>query len=415
MKRVVVTGLGVLSNIGKNKKTVLKSLKNGRSGIIFSEEMQKIGMKSNVWGKINFNYQKILQKKIFKYMNTETMYAYFAMKNALKDSRLKKNEYQENEKVGIIVGTGFCSARNNFLEFKKNIFYKKNIFDENFDNLDIYYLFKVMNSSVSACLSTCFKIHGLSYSISSACATSANCVGHAYELIKSGQQDIIFAGGSEALTLDTAYSFDLINALSSKYNNFPKNASRVYDMNRDGFVISEGSGIIVLEELDSALLRKAHIYGEIISYSSNSNGSSMFFPSEKGIIRCIKNAIGSKFMKIDCINVHATSTKIGDIIELNAIKKVFRNKYLPLISSTKSMTGHSLGASGSHEIIFLLLMLENNFIAPSINIENLDPKIKDIKIITQYYKIFLKTVMLISLGFGGVNTVLIFKKFKNKK
>jgi 3-oxoacyl-[acyl-carrier-protein] synthase-1 len=409
MRRVVITGLGVISNIGKNKKKILESLKLGRSGIVFSKKMRNIGMKSNVWGKIDFNYKKKLRKKIFKYMNTETMFSYFSMKNALKDSCLKKNQYQKNKKVGLILGTGFCSSRNNFIKLQN---FKK----KRFNNLNFYHLFKIMNSNISACLSTFFKIYGISYSLSSACSTSANCIGHAYELIKFGKQDIIFAGGSEALEIDIAYFFDLINVLSKKYNHSPKEASRVYDINRDGFVISEGSGVLVLEELNSALLRNAHIYGEIISYSSNSNGSSMFVPSTEGIIRCMRDALGKKFINtIDFINVHSTSTQKGDLIEINAIKKVFKNKTLPLISSTKSMTGHSLGASGVHEIIFSLLMLENNFIAPSINIKNLDPKIKNVNIVTSYKKIFLNTFMSNSLGFGGVNTSLIFKKFNKFK
>lgn len=413
MKRVVVTGIGIISSIGNNKIEVLKSLRSGSSGIFFSNEMKKIGMKSHVWGKIFLNSNVSNKNKFFKYMNTETFFSYLAMKDAIKDSFLKKSEYQRNKKVGIIIGSGFCSSRNYVLDlnYKKKL-YSKNIFKD-IDNINIYTIFKIMNSTISACLSTFFNIYGISYSISSACATSANCIGHAYELIKSGHQDIVFAGGAEALTLDTALYFDKINVLSTKFNKNPKKSSRVYDTNRDGFVISEGSGIIVLEELNSALLRNAHIYGEIISYSSNSNGNSLFLPSQKGIERCIKSAIKKiNQQPIECINVHATSTKIGDIKEINAITKVFmKNKYMPYISSTKSMTGHSLGASGVHEIIFLLLMLENNFIAPSINIEMLDPKIKYTKIITYYKKIKLNIVMSNSFGFGGVNTVIIFKKF----
>jgi 3-oxoacyl-[acyl-carrier-protein] synthase-1 len=413
MKRVVVTGIGIISSIGNNKIEVLKSLRSGSSGIFFSNEMKKIGMKSHVWGKIFLNSNVNNKNKFFKYMNTETFFSYLAMKDAIKDSFLKKSKYQRNKKVGIIIGSGFCSSRNYVLDlnYKKKL-YSKNIFKD-IDNINIYTIFKIMNSTISACLSTFFNIHGISYSISSACATSANCIGHAYELIKSGQQDIVFAGGAEALTLDTALYFDKINVLSTKFNKNPKKSSRVYDTNRDGFVISEGSGIIVLEELNSALLRNAYIYGEIISYSSNSNGNSLFLPSQKGIERCIKSAIKKiNQQPIECINVHATSTKIGDIKEINAITKVFmENKYMPYISSTKSMTGHSLGASGVHEIIFLLLMLENNFIAPSINIETLDPKIQYTKIITYYKKIKLNIVMSNSFGFGGVNTVIIFKKF----
>ncbi|WP_343183606.1 beta-ketoacyl synthase N-terminal-like domain-containing protein [Buchnera aphidicola] len=409
MNRVVITGIGILSSIGQNKIEVLKSLKKGNCGIVFSKEMKKFGINSHVCGKIDLNSNYNLKKKFFKYMNLETIYAYLSMKEAIKDSCLNFSQFQNNKKVGLVIGTGFCSLRNNLLYLNKrkinNNFYKK------LKSVNIYTVFQIMNSSVSACLSTIFKINGISYSISSACSTSSNCIGHAYELIKSGKQNIVFSGGSEALTLNTAFYFDLIKALSRKYNSNPKKSSRVYDINRDGFVISEGSGILVLEELNSALSRKAHIYGEIISYYSNSDGFSMCIPSEKGIFRCMKSAIKNLSTNIDCINVHATSTKIGDIIELNAIKKVFKNKNIPFISSTKSMTGHSLGASGVHEIIFLLLMLENNFIAPSINIENLDPVIKNFNIITSFKKINLNTVMSNNFGFGGVNTVLIFKKF----
>ncbi|CAL4318468.1 3-oxoacyl-[acyl-carrier-protein] synthase 1 [Buchnera aphidicola (Periphyllus testudinaceus)] len=410
MKRVVITGIGILSSIGQNKTEVLKSLKKGKSGIIFSEKMKKCGMKSNVWGKINFNYKKFFKKKFFKYMNLETLYAYLAMKEAISDSCLKDYHYKSNKDVGLILGTGFCSSRNNLRDL--NIVNKKNNnFYKNYKSVNIYTVFQVMNSSISACLSTIFNINGISYSISSACATSSNCIGHSYELIKSGQQKIVFSGGSDSLTTNTAFYFDIIKALSKKYNSTPEKSSRPYDLNRDGFVLSEGSGVLVLEELDSALFRKAHIYGEIISYNSNSDGFSMFIPSEKGMYRCMKSAVKNIPTNIDCINVHATSTKIGDIKELNAIKKVFKKKHFPLISSTKSMTGHSLGASGVHEAIFLLLMLENNFIAPSINIEIMDPKVKNIKIITSFKEIFLNTVMSNSFGFGGVNTVLIFKKF----
>ncbi|CAL4318505.1 3-oxoacyl-[acyl-carrier-protein] synthase 1 [Buchnera aphidicola (Chaitophorus sp. 3695)] len=411
MKRVVVTGIGLISSIGNTKVEVLQSLKKGLPGIFFSNEMKKVGMKSHVWGKIFLNFRKYTQNKFLKYMNTETFYSYLAMQDAIKDSFLKRSEYQRNKKVGIITGSGFCSSRNDFLDLNlRRKLHIKSICD-NLDHVSIYTVFKIMNSTISACLSTFFKIYGISYSISSACATSANCIGNAYELIKSGQQDIIFAGGAEALTLETACYFDKINVLSKNFNNNPKKSSRVYDLNRDGFVISEGSGIIVLEELNSALLRNAHIYGEIISYSSNSNGCSLFIPSKKGIERCIKSAIKKIQQPIECINVHATSTKIGDIKEINAIKNVFQDRHVPCVSSTKSMTGHSLGASGVHEIIFLLLMLENNFIAPSINIQTLDPQIKDIKIITRYKKIKLNIVMSNSFGFGGVNTAIIFKKF----
>ncbi|NIH16740.1 MAG: hypothetical protein G8D24_01575 [Buchnera aphidicola (Periphyllus lyropictus)] len=413
MRRVVITGLGITSNIGNNKKEVLKSLKKGKSGIIFSKEMKEIGMNSNVWGKININFSKIYKNKFFKYMNKETLYSYLAIQDAIKDSFLLNSQYENNKRVGLVVGSGFCSVRNSSFRLQDNQQFYRNKFNKNFNNSNIYTLFQTMNSNMSACLSTFLKISGISYSISSACSTSANCIGHAYELIKFGKQDIIFSGGSDVLTLDTAFYFDLIKVLSKKYNNNPKLSSRVYDINRDGFVISEGSGIIVLEELEKAILRNAYIYGEIISYSSNSHGNSMVFPSELGIYRCIKSALKNIFSKIDCINVHATSTKIGDIIELNAIKKVFKNKKIPLISSTKSMTGHSLGASGVHEIIFLLLMLKYNFIAPSINIEKMDPKIKGIKIVTSYKKIKLNTVMSNSLGFGGVNTTLVLKKFYN--
>ncbi|QCI27074.1 beta-ketoacyl synthase N-terminal-like domain-containing protein [Buchnera aphidicola] len=393
MKRVVITGLGIISSIGNNKKQVLSSLKNVTSGITFSKEMKRFGLKSHVWGKIKLNNIKI-NRSILKFMNPASIYSYYSMKQAIKDSQLKKNIYQKNYRVGIITGVG-C----NF--FFNNLFLKKNP----------YFLIQNMMSNISACLSTYYHIFGISYSISSACATSSNCIYHAFELIKSGKQDIMFAGGAEELSCELAYQFDLINSLSVKYNNNPKISSRPYDINRDGFVISGGSGIIVLEELEHALSRNANIYAEILSCGSTSDGNNMIRSSGLGLIKAMKIAMkGSGNIIIDYINTHGTSTKLGDLVELKSIKKVFKN-FIPYISSTKSLTGHGLGASGVQEIIYTILMMNNNFIAPSINIKNLEPFAKNMNIVCNLKKYNIISSMSNSCGFGGVNVSIILKKY----
>ncbi|CAL4318578.1 beta-ketoacyl synthase N-terminal-like domain-containing protein [Buchnera aphidicola] len=417
MKRVVITGLGIISSIGNNKLEVEKSLKNSISGISFSKEMKNFGLKSNVWAPIKNNFSKKLfhDLKMLKYMNFSSFYAYISMMEAIQDAFLKNFQYKKNSNIGVIVGSG-CG----YLNFEKLFFNSKDniIQSKNFKKikLDPYLLFKTMPSNISACLSTIFKIYGTTYSMSSACATSSHCIGHAYELIRSGKQNIIFSGGSEELNVNLACFFDILGVLSKKFNFSPKESSRPYDINRDGFVISSGSGILVLEEMNHALSRNARIYAEIIGYGTSSDGHSMFFPSKKGVLRCMKNALKQIFYhkhKIDYINTHGTSTKIGDLNELKAILKIFKKRDLKkiLISSTKSITGHSLGASGVHAIINTILMFQNNFVAPNQNIVKLDKFSKNINLIQKKKDVSINIAMINNFGFGGTNASLILKKF----
>ncbi|MCV2525330.1 MAG: beta-ketoacyl-ACP synthase I [Candidatus Lightella neohaematopini] len=401
MKRSVITGLGIISSIGNNKIEVIKSLKNGKSGITFSQELKDSGMRSHIWGNIKLNTKDIINRKISRFMSDASIYAYLSMEQAIIDANLTKNMISNN-RTGLIVGSGGGSPRNQVIG-------SINMKSKGLRGVSPYLVTKAMSSGISACLSTFFGIRGISYSISSACATSAHCIGHAMEIIKYGKQDIIFAGGGEELCWEMACEFDAMGALSTKYNAVPEKASRVYDINRDGFVIAGGGGIIVVEELEHAIARNAHIYAEIIGYGATSDGINMVIPSGDGAVRCMKMALKNINTPIDYINVHGTSTILGDIKELEAIKKTFGNKH-PAFSSTKSMTGHSLGAAGVHEVIFTLLMLENNFIAPSINIEVLDPKAKNMNLITETTNCLLKTVMSNSFGFGGTNASLIMKK-----
>ncbi|OQM34466.1 beta-ketoacyl-ACP synthase I [bacterium endosymbiont of Pedicinus badii] len=401
MKRAVITGIGILSSIGSSKKEVLYSLKKGQSGITFSEEFRDSGMKSHVWGNIKIDVSENIDRKMRRFMNDASIYSYICMQQAISDSNLTKSMIS-NERTGLIIGSGGGSPRNQSIVFSK-------MKSEGLKGVGPYMVPKSMNSGISACLGTFFKIKGISYSISSACSTSAHCIGNAFEMIQFGKQDLVFAGGGEELSWEIACEFDAMRALSTNYNHTPEKSSRAYDAHRDGFVISGGAGIIVVEELQHAIKRNAHIYAEIVGYGANSDGFNMVIPSGEGAIRCMKNAIKDIDSPIDYINVHGTSTKIGDIKELLAIKETFGEKH-PCFSSTKSMTGHSLGASGVHEIIFSLLMLENNFIAPSINIEKVDSNVKGMNLITKYTKKKLNTIMTNSFGFGGTNVSLVIKK-----
>ncbi|QIQ41703.1 MAG: beta-ketoacyl-[acyl-carrier-protein] synthase I [Buchnera aphidicola (Microlophium carnosum)] len=406
MRRVVITGIGIISSIGNKKKEVLDSLYNGASGIVFSEEMKKLGMRSNIWGNIKLKSMNMISQKLSRFMNNASRYSFLAMIEAIKDANIESAEYQKNPRVGLIAGSG-CSFSKNIIE--SNINTMKNTGFLNY--ISPYLAVKTMPSGISACLSTFFKIYGITYSISSACATSAHCIGHAFELIQFGRQDIIFAGGGEEVSLELASQFDAMRVLSTNFNSNPVKSSRVYDINRDGFVISGGAGMLVIEELSSALSRSAHIYAEIIGYAATSDGFNMVSPSGNGALRCMNLARKDKNISIDYVNVHGTSTKTGDLIELKAIKKVFLNEKKPMISATKSMTGHSLGASGVHEIIYTLLMLKYDFIAPSINIETLESCAKDMNIIQKTTNIKIRTAMSNSFGFGGTNASLIIKKY----
>ncbi|HET9678539.1 MAG TPA: beta-ketoacyl synthase N-terminal-like domain-containing protein [Buchnera sp. (in: enterobacteria)] len=402
MKRVVITGIGIISCIGNTEKEILNNLKNGRSGVFFSKKMHQLGIRSHICGKVKFK-KKYIDRKNLRFMTKIAEYAYVALKNAITNSGLISKIYEKNNKVGIIIGSGLgiMNLRNIFNNVLKLEKFK-----------DPYSIIKYMPSSISSILSVILKLYGVNYAINSACTTSANCIGHAYQLIKHGYQDIVFAGGAEELTEEAAIGFDKMRILSTNYNSIPNKASRVFDTNRDGFVLSEGAGILVLEELNHALSRKAPIiYGELIGYGFSSNGQNMVSSSEISLIRCMNMALNNlKKKSIDYLNPHATSTKKGDIIELNAIKNVFKKNNIPIISATKSMTGHSLGASGVHEIIYTLIMMKNNFIAPSINIDSLDVLAQGMNISKKIIETKINYAMSNSLGFGGTSVSLVLKK-----
>ncbi len=398
----MITGFGVCSSLGCVESDIVKSLKEGISGISFSNEMKEYGLRSHVWGNISKNRFNEIPYRLLRFMNFSSMYSYIAMKDSISNSGLCKNIYMKNPRVGVIIGSGssFIPIDSSFIK-KKKYFYP----------VTPYSLIKSMPSSISACLGAFFEIYGINYSISSACATSAHCIGNAYELILSGKQDIIFAGGGEELSLNLAHQFDVMRVLSVNFNQQPNFSSRPFDNNRDGFVISGGSGVLVLEELHCALSRKANIYGEIIGYGSTCDGESVVHPSGDGFVRCMSEAIKNINGSVDYINAHGTSTKIGDIKELIAIKTVFQKYGIPYISSTKSISGHSLGASGAQEMIYIMLMLKYNFIAPSMNIESLDPIAKNMNIVRNSTNYNIKIAMSNSFGFGGTNVSLVIKRY----
>ncbi|MBS9423494.1 beta-ketoacyl-ACP synthase I [Photorhabdus caribbeanensis] len=402
MKRVVITGLGIVSSIGNNQKEVLASLKEGRSGITFSEKFKEIGMRSHVWGNVKLDTTGLIDRKIQRFMSDASVYAYLAMDEAIKDSGLTDDQVS-NIRSGLVVGSGGGSPYNQVAS-------ADGMRARGLRGVGPYMVTRAMASGVSACLATPFKIKGVNYSISSACSTSAHCIGHAAELIQLGKQDIVFAGGGEELCWEMSCEFDAMGALSTKYNEMPEKASRTYDKNRDGFVIAGGGGIVVVEELEHALARGAHIYAEIVGYGATSDGADMVVPSGEGAVRCMNMALQGVKGSIDYVNTHGTSTPAGDLKELEAIRGVFGDT-TPAISATKAMTGHSLGAAGVHEAIYSLLMLEHGFIAPSINIEDLDDKAAGMNIITKPTEQKLNTVMSNSFGFGGTNASLVMSKY----
>ncbi|EIJ69592.1 beta-ketoacyl-ACP synthase I [Haemophilus parahaemolyticus] len=403
MKRVVITGLGIISSIGNNKEEVLASLKEGKSGIEFVPEFAEVGMRSQVAGTIKLNPAELIDRKVFRFMGDAAAYAYLSMKEAIADSGLTE-EQVSNDRTGLVIGAGTGSAHSQLVACDA-VRSPRGV-----KAIGPYAVTKTMASSVSACLATPYKIRGVNYSISSACATSAHCIGHAMELIQLGKQDVVFAGGAEELSWECATEFDAMGAVSTKYNDTPTKASRAYDANRDGFVIAGGGAVVVVEELEHALARGAKIYAEIVGYGATSDGFDMVAPSGEGAERCMKQAMATVNGEIEYINVHGTSTPVGDVKELGAIKNIFGDK-TPAISSTKSMTGHSLGAAGAHEAIYSLLMLDNGFIAPSINIETLDEQAQGLNIVTEYQDKALTTVMSNSFGFGGTNACLVFQKY----
>lgn len=404
MKRAVITGLGIVSSIGNNQEEVLASLKEGRSGITFSEEFKQAGMRSHVWGNVKMDTDKTsIDRKVRRFMSDCSVYAYLAMGQAIADAKLTEEQVSDF-RTGLVVGSGGGSPRN-------QVAGSDGMRAKGLRGVGPYMVTRAMASGVSACLATPFKIKGVNYSISSACSTSAHCIGHAVELIQLGKQDVVFAGGGEELSWEMSCEFDAMGALSTKYNETPDKASRTYDKDRDGFVIAGGGGMVVVEELEHALARGAHIYAEIVGYGATSDGADMVAPSGEGAVRCMNMALQTIDGPVDYINTHGTSTPVGDTKELEAICEVFSD-HSPAISATKAMTGHSLGAAGVHEAIYSLLMLEHGFIAPSINIDNLDDKAEKLNIITQPTERELNTVMSNSFGFGGTNATLVMSKYK---
>ena len=402
MKRVVITGIGIISCIGNDQKTVIKNLKELNSGITKAPEYEEFSFRSLVHGKPNIILEENIDRRLLRFMGDGAAYNYIAMKNAIEDSKLEDKDIS-NEMTGIIVGSGGPSTQNLLKSFDlaKNGGSKK---------VGPFMVPRTMSSTNSATLATPFKIKGVNYSITSACSTSSHCIGNAYELIQMGKQNIMFAGGGEELHWTMSILFDAMGALSSKYNDSPKQSSRAYDSNRDGFVIAGGGGTIVLEEFEHAKTRGAKIYAEITGYGATSDGHDMVQPSGEGAIRCMNQAMKTINGKIDYINSHGTSTPIGDLKELEAIKKVFP-EISPYISSTKSLTGHSLGATGVHEAIYSILMLKNNFLCGSANINELDNMAKDHNILLKTIdSIDIRNVISNSFGFGGTNATLGFSK-----
>jgi 3-oxoacyl-[acyl-carrier-protein] synthase-1 len=396
--------MGIVSSIGNNKQDVLESLRLGRSGLEFAEDYQALGLRSQVRGAIHLNLAELIDRKVLRFMGDAAAYNYLAMREAIEDAGFSK-EMIANPRTGLIMGSGGASPAN--IVQGADTLRSKGI-----RRVGAFMVPRTMTSTTSACLAVPFQIKGVNYSISSACATSAHCIGNACELIQWNKQDIMFAGGGEEIHWSMTLLFDAMGALSTKYNETPTKASRPYDVNRDGFVISGGGGVVVLEELEHALRREAKIYAEVVGYGATSDGYDMVQPSGEGAMRCIQQALETVEGPIDYINSHGTSTPAGDIRELEAIREVFGGR-LPPISATKAITGHALGAAGVHEAIYSLLMQEHQFIAASANIEQLDPAAEGMPIVRERRdKVILNTVMSNSFGFGGTNATLVFQRLK---
>jgi 3-oxoacyl-[acyl-carrier-protein] synthase-1 len=401
MRRVVITGFGIVSSLGNNKHEVLESLKAGRSGISFQPEYAERGLRSHVAGSIkNLEIEALIDRKLLRFMAKGHAYAWLAMQEAIADAQLPE-ELVSNVRTGLIVGAGGTSTES-MLE-GTNTLAEKGI-----RRVGPYMVTKTMSSGIAACLATGAKIKGVNYGISSACSTSAHCIGAGVEQIQLGKQDIVFAGGGEEEHWTMSYLFDAMGALSSKYNDTPEKASRTYDVDRDGFVISGGGGIVVLEEYEHAKARGAHIYAEIIGYGATSDGYDMVAPSGEGAVRCMQQALqGISPEDIDYINTHGTSTPVGDTKELEAIRTVFGTQSRAAIASTKSLSGHALGAAGVNEAIYTLLMMQHGFIAASANIDNLDPAAEGLNIVrTAIPSAKVQTALSNSFGFGGTNATL---------
>ncbi|KZD12914.1 beta-ketoacyl-ACP synthase I [Oceanibaculum pacificum] len=402
MRRVVVTGLGVISSIGNNAEEVTQSLRIGKSGIAPADEYREMGFRCQVHGSLKIDLEQAIDRKLLRFMGPGAAYNYLAMEQAIADSGLEEKDVV-NIRTGLIMGSGGPSTSNMMLAFDTAR-------EKGPKRVGPYMVPRAMSSTNSACLSTFFQIKGVNYSISSACSTSAHCIGNGAELIQLGKQDIVFAGGGEELHWTMSVLFDAMGAMSSKYNDTPEKASRPYDANRDGFVISGGGGVLVLEELEHAKARGAKIYAEIVGYGATSDGYDMVQPSGEGAVRCMQMALQGVEGKVDYVNTHGTATPVGDQRETDALRQVF-GKDLPVIASTKSLTGHSLGAAGVHEAIYTLLMMQNGFIAASANIETLDEAFADLPIAQKLVEKQVDLALSNSFGFGGTNAVLAMKRY----
>ena len=403
MRRVVVTGMGIVSSIGNNKEEVLTSLKEGRSGIEFCEEYCELGLRSHVHGSIKIDLTNALDRKQLRFMGDGAAYNYIAMEEAIADSGLAPEDVS-NERTGIIMGSGGPSTKNLLLA-------TDTLREKGAKRVGPFMVPRTMSSTNSATLATPFKIKGVNYSISSACSTSAHCIGNAAELVQWGKQDIVFAGGGEELHWTMTLLFDAMPALSSIFNATPSVASRAFDKDRDGFVISGGGGVLVMEELEHAKARGAKIYGELVGYGATSDGYDMVQPSGEGAVRCMRQALSNLDVPVGYINTHGTSTPIGDVKEIGAIREVFGTS-IPPMNSTKSLTGHSLGATGVHESVYSLLMMEHEFIAASAHIDTLDPEAEGMPIVRERQDdVVLDCVISNSFGFGGTNATLAFKRY----
>jgi len=402
MKRVVITGYGIVSCLGNDRQTVTESLREGKSGIRFQEAYRDVGMRSQVAGSVDIDLDAHIDRKVKRFMGDASAFAYIAMQQAIEDAGLSEN-LVSNPRTGLIVGSGGGSPSNQIIA-------TDTLREKGIRRVGPYMVPRTMSSTVSACLATPFKIKGLNYSISSACATSSHCIGNGVEQIQMGKQDIVFAGGGEEEHWTLSMLFDGMGALSTKYNDTPEKASRTYDADRDGFVIAGGGGIVVLEELEHARQRGAKIYAEITGYGATSDGYDMVAPSGEGAVRCMQQAMATIDKPIDYINTHGTSTPVGDAAEIRAIREAFGDKVPPL-SSSKSLAGHSLGAAGVQETIYCLLMMEHGFIQASANIENMDPEVADMPIVTSRQdNVTLNTVLTNNFGFGGTNACLVLEK-----
>jgi len=402
MKKTVITGIGVVSCLGNNQEEVYQSLLNTKSGITFCEEYKEHNLKSHIHGKPNIKLEDHIDRKIIRFMGDGSSYNYIAMQEAIKDSGLEEKDVS-NFTTGIVMGSGGPSIKNVILAADKTR-------EKNPKKMGPFVVPRTMASTASATLAVPFKIKGVNYTISSACATSGHCIGNGVELIQLGKQKIIFAGGSDEVHFALTAMFDAMTALSSKYNDTPQKASRPYDKTRDGFVISGGGGVLVLEEYEHAKARGAKIYAEVTGYGATSDGYDMVAPSGEGAARCMNMALKTSRNKIDYINTHGTSTPVGDITELKAVREVFKDN-IPKISSTKSLSGHSLGATSVHEAVYSLIMMKNNFISASININDIDEEAKNYPIVTRVEKnVTIKSIMSNSFGFGGTNATLVFEK-----